>query len=145
MVLILPTPRQCTWPHPLIPILCVLQLTSCSTARVHMSALQGVTGVNWHCGVPSTQWNTGRYAKQGMYLITVSTIPLPISDSVHCMVSHIYVDGFHSIFSLGNWRALHHLAACRLVNIYITWHFLPSSFYGERCYGICLYRMGGWY
>jgi len=22
------------------------------------------------------------------------------------------IDGFHSIFSLGNWRALHHHAAC---------------------------------
>jgi len=28
-----------------------------------------------------------------------------------------------SIFSLGNWRALHHHAACQLVNIHITWHF----------------------
>jgi len=30
------------------------------------------------------------------------------------------VDGFHSTFSLGNWRTLHHLAVCLLVNIHIT-------------------------
>ena len=43
------------------------------------------------------------------------------------IVSH-GIDGFHSIFSLGNWRALHHHASCWLVNIHITWHFrLPVS------------------
>jgi len=47
-------------------------------------------------------------------------------------------DGFHSIFSLGNWRALHHHAPCWLVNIHITWPFCPPVFYGERCYGIRL-------
>ena len=35
------------------------------------------------------------------------------------------IGGFHSIFSLGNWRALHHHAACLLVNIHITWPFCP--------------------
>jgi len=35
------------------------------------------------------------------------------------------IDGFHSILSLSNWRALHHHAACWLVNIHITWHFCP--------------------
>ena len=35
------------------------------------------------------------------------------------------IDGFHSIFSLGNWRALHHHAPCWLVNIHITCHFYP--------------------
>ena len=35
------------------------------------------------------------------------------------------IDGFHSIFSLGNWRALHHHAAYWLVNIHIRWHFCP--------------------
>ena len=35
------------------------------------------------------------------------------------------IDGFHSIFSLGNWRALHHHAACWLVNIHITWPSCP--------------------
>ena len=34
-------------------------------------------------------------------------------------------DGFHSIFSLGNWRALHHHAPCWLVNIHVTWSFCP--------------------
>ena len=34
------------------------------------------------------------------------------------------IDGFHSIFLLGNWRALHHYAACWLANIHITWHSL---------------------
>jgi len=48
------------------------------------------------------------------------------------------IDGFHSIFSLGNWRALHHHAACWLASIHIT-ILLPSSFYGERWYGIRLY------
>ena len=36
-----------------------------------------------------------------------------------------YIDGFHRIFSLGNWRAVHHHAFCWLVNIHITWHFCP--------------------
>ena len=35
------------------------------------------------------------------------------------------IGGFHSIYSLGNWRALHHHAAYWLVNIHITWHFCP--------------------
>ena len=33
-----------------------------------------------------------------------------------------HIHGFHSIFSLGNWRALHHHAACCL---YVTGHFCP--------------------
>ena len=33
-------------------------------------------------------------------------------------------------FHHGNWRALHHRAACWLHHMI----FLPSSFYGERCY-----------
>ena len=37
-----------------------------------------------------------------------------------------YIGGFHSIFSLDNWRALHHHVPCWLVNIHITWHFCPS-------------------
>ena len=37
----------------------------------------------------------------------------------------VHIDGFHSIFSLDNWRALQHHAACWLVNIHITWHFCP--------------------
>ena len=40
---------------------------------------------------------------------------------MHCLP----INGFHSIFSLGNWRALHHHAGCWLVNIHITWHFCP--------------------
>ena len=36
------------------------------------------------------------------------------------------IDGFHGTFYYGNWRALHHHAACWLVNIYITCS-LPSS------------------
>jgi len=48
------------------------------------------------------------------------------------------IDEFHGIFSLCNWRALHHHAACCLVNIHTPWN-LPLSFYGERCYGIRLY------
>ena len=35
------------------------------------------------------------------------------------------IDGFHSIFSLGNWKGSHHHAACWLVNIHITWPFCP--------------------
>ena len=38
-------------------------------------------------------------------------------------VSLASMDG--SIFSLGNWRALHHHAAYWLVSIHITWHFCP--------------------
>jgi len=30
------------------------------------------------------------------------------------------IDGFHSIFSLGNWRALYHHAPCWLVNIHTS-------------------------
>ena len=33
------------------------------------------------------------------------------------------IDGFHGAFYHGNWRALHHHAACWLVNIHITWPF----------------------
>jgi len=33
------------------------------------------------------------------------------------------IDGFHGAFYHGNWRALHHHAACWLVNIRITWPF----------------------
>jgi len=33
------------------------------------------------------------------------------------------IDGFHGVFYHGNWRALHHHAACWLVNIHITWPF----------------------
>jgi len=29
----------------------------------------------------------------------------------------------HSIFNHGNWSALHHHAACWLVNMHITWPF----------------------
>ena len=38
---------------------------------------------------------------------------------------YMCIDGFHSIFSLGNWRALYHHAHCWLVNIHITWPFCP--------------------
>ena len=37
----------------------------------------------------------------------------------------VCIDVFHNIFSLGNWRALHHYAACSLVNIHTIWHFCP--------------------
>ena len=43
----------------------------------------------------------------------------------------------YSIFSLCNWRALHHNAACWSHHMTL----LPSSFYGERCYGIRLYNI----
>jgi len=43
----------------------------------------------------------------------------------HWYHAKVYVDGFHSIFSLGNWTALHHHAPCRLVNIHITWPSCP--------------------
>jgi len=33
------------------------------------------------------------------------------------------IDGFHGTFYHGNWRELHHHAACWLVNIHITWPF----------------------
>ena len=57
-----------------------------------------------------------------------------VHTQLKCHVSHrksyvcscvlqLAIDGFHGIFSLGNWRALHHHAACWLVNILITWHF----------------------
>ena len=49
------------------------------------------------------------------------------------------VDGFHSIFSLGNWRALHHHAPCWLVNIHMTRPFCPPVSMVRRCYGIHLY------
>jgi len=42
--------------------------------------------------------------------------------------------------SLGNWRELHHHAACSLINIHTT-TLLPSSFYGERCYWTRLYEL----
>jgi len=44
---------------------------------------------------------------------------------IHFHFLGLHTDGFHSIFSLGNLRALHHH--------HVT--LLPSSFYGERCYG----------
>ena len=61
---------------------------------------------------------------------------------VFCIIVHMYttepgrdtrtgqlsidtIDGFHSIFSLGNWRTLHHHAPYWLVNIHITWPFCP--------------------
>ena len=32
---------------------------------------------------------------------------------IPALILNMYsIDGFHSIFSLGNWRALHHHAAC---------------------------------
>ena len=37
----------------------------------------------------------------------------------------VLIDGFHSIFSLGNWRTLHHYAPYWLVNIHVTWPFCP--------------------
>jgi len=36
---------------------------------------------------------------------------------------HLPIDGFHGTFYNGNWRTLHHNAACWLVNIHITWPF----------------------
>jgi len=33
------------------------------------------------------------------------------------------IDGFHGAYYHGNWRALHHHAACWLVNIHISWPF----------------------
>ena len=49
---------------------------------------------------------------------------------IHFHFVGLHTDGFHSIFSLGNLRALHHHMH------HVT--LLPSSFYGERCYGIRL-------
>ena len=50
-------------------------------------------------------------------------------DNTHCTwnvcIPISPIDGFHSVFSLGNWRALHHHAPCWLVNIHITWHLCP--------------------
>jgi len=43
----------------------------------------------------------------------------------YVIITHNYIDGFHSIFSLVNWRALHHHAPCWLANIHITWYFCP--------------------
>ena len=43
--------------------------------------------------------------------------PPPPSHLVAC------IDGFHSIFYHGNWRALHHRDTCWLVNIHITRSF----------------------
>ena len=53
-------------------------------------------------------------------------IPLLMSRSPAYHRGHLHRwDSIYSIFSLGNWRALHHHAACWLVNIHITWHFCP--------------------
>jgi len=50
------------------------------------------------------------------------------------------IDGFHSIFSLGNWRPLHHHASSWLFNIHITWHLCPPVRivnYGVVCHSGC--------
>ena len=47
----------------------------------------------------------------------------------------LFGSGNETTFHYGTWRALHHHAACWLHQMI----FLPSSFYGERCYGIHLY------
>ena len=69
-------------------------------------------------------------------------ISIYTDDNTECIIVHMYrtepgrdtrtrqlsihtIDGFHSIFSLGNWRTLHHHAPCWLVNIHITWPFCP--------------------
>ena len=59
----------------------------------------------------------------GQLMVKVlSHIPM---NSTHC-TNMLYIDGFHSTFSLGNWRALHHHPAYWLVNIYIIiWPFCP--------------------
>jgi len=62
-----------------------------------------------------------------MYIITVTVLPYyDVDDQVNVSFSNpIGIDGFHSLFSLGNWRALHHHSVCWLANIHITWHFCP--------------------
>ena len=45
------------------------------------------------------------------------------SGKYRCWVHRSTIDGFHVPFYHGNWRALHHHAACWLVNIHITWPF----------------------
>jgi len=47
------------------------------------------------------------------------------SIGISVRVCFVFIDGFHSIFLLGNWRPLHHHAACWLVNIHITQYFCP--------------------
>ena len=69
----------------------------------------------------------------------------PISARTSTMKDQ-YIDGFHGAFYHGNWRALHHHAACWLVNIHVTWPFalqLPQwkdamesvySYSGQSCW-----------
>ena len=47
-------------------------------------------------------------------MIAVTVPPYyDVGDQVNVTFSNpIGTDGFHSIFSLGNWRALHHHAVC---------------------------------
>jgi len=48
----------------------------------------------------------------------------------------VAIDGFHGTFYHGNWRALHHHAACWLVDICITWPLVAidamESVYKEK-------------
>ena len=51
----------------------------------------------------------------------VDGLELQHTGLVHCVSQWCVdrdIDGFHSIFSLGNWRAFHHHAACWFVNIH---------------------------
>jgi len=52
--------------------------------------------------------------------------PGPVIHEAEQHEKYLYlIDGFHSNFSLGNWRVLHHHAPCWLVSIHITWPFCP--------------------
>ena len=67
----------------------------------------------------------------------VSEIIPTLIPSLH-VYGVVHIDAWiHSIFSLGNWRALHHHAAVDWL-ISTSHDTLPSSSYGERCYGIHL-------
>ena len=58
---------------------------------------------------------------KGMLQQTISTDTLKVLRGT----VHPTIDRFHTIFSLGNWRSLHHHAPCWLVSIHITWPFFP--------------------
>ena len=48
------------------------------------------------------------------------------------------IDGYHGTFYHGNWRALHHHAACWLVNIHITWPFaLQLPWWKDAMESVC--------
>ena len=113
---------------------------TCHTYNVG-SCDQGYTCSLWLCEHAANCWSSCDLGKKSSvtawgYLVVHDNM---MSTPMTCTYIRC-IDGFHSIFSLDNCRALHHHSALWLVNICITWHFCPPvSIYGGRCYGICLY------